>query len=119
METDVKEIKINGVDYVPKGSQKQKEFSGEIRIVVLQRGWVVVGRYSVSGENGYLDGAHVIRKWGTDKGLGQLVSGPIKSGESSYAPTVLDKCYGRVEFLLSTTILMLNCDEDGWKETCK
>ena len=97
-------------------SKKSKE---DIRIVVLQRGWIVVGRYSTKGDMGYLDGAHVIRKWGTDKGLGQLVNGPLKNGESNYAPTVLDKCHGRVEFLLSTTIMMLSCEAEKWAETCK
>ena len=95
---------------------KKKE---DIRIVVLQRGWVVVGRYSEKGERGYLEGASVIRKWGTDKGLGQLVNGPIASGGSSYAPTILDKCNGRVEFLLATTIMMLNCEAEKWSEICK
>ena len=116
MEADVKELTVNGKTYVLKGSES-RDFSGDVRIVVLQRGWVLVGHYSTKGDYGYLDGASVIRKWGTDKGLGQLVDGPVESGP--YAPTVLDKCHGRVEFLLSTTILMLNCDEYGWKKVCK
>lgn len=91
----------------------------DIRIVVLQRGWVIVGRYSEKGERGFLDGAHIIRKWGTDKGLGQLVNGPLAQGQSNYAPTVLDKCNGRVEFLLGTTVLMLNCEAGKWSEICK
>ena len=89
----------------------------DIRIVVLQRGWVVVGRYSGKGDRGYLDGAHVIRKWGTEKGLGQLVSGPVLEGR--FAPTILDKCHGQVEFLLGTTILMLYCEGGKWSEICK
>ena len=83
----------------------------DIRFVVLQRGWVLVGRYSEKGDRGYLDGASVIRKWGTSKGLGELVNGPLTTGQ--YAPTVLDKCNGQVEFLLDTTILMLKVNK-GW-----
>jgi hypothetical protein len=93
--------------------------SEDIRIVVLQRGWIVVGRYSEKDDKGYLDGAHVVRRWGTDKGLGQLVNGPIEKGQSSYAPTVLDKCNGRVEFLLSTTIMTLACEAEKWSDICK
>lgn len=89
----------------------------DIRIVVLQRGWVLVGRYSEQGDRGYLDGGHVIRRWGTDKGLGQLVAGPVTNGKC--APTVLDKCHGRVEFLLGTTILMLNVEAATWSAICK
>lgn len=93
---------------------KNKKY--DYRIVVLQRGWVVVGRYSEKGDRGYLDGASVIRRWGTEKGLGQLVNGPITEGK--YAPTILDKCYGRVEFLLGTTVLILNAEADKWATYC-
>lgn len=94
-----------------------KETKEDIRIVVLQRGWVLVGRYSEKGDRGYLDGASVVRKWGTETGLGQLVGGPVTSGR--YAPTTLDKCNGRVEFLLGTTIMTLKCEEGKWSELCK
>jgi len=89
----------------------------DIRIVVLQRGWVLVGRYSEKGDRGYLDGASVIRKWGTEHGLGQLVGGPVNAGR--YAPTILDNCNGRVEFLLGTTILTLVCKAEKWADICK
>lgn len=94
--------------------KKDKE---DIRIVVLQRGWVLVGRYSEKGDRGYLDGASVIRKWGTEYGIGQLVGGPVTKGR--FAPTVLDKCKGRVEFLLVTTIMSLKCEAGKWTEICK
>lgn len=84
----------------------------DVRIVVLQRGWVLIGNYSEKGDRGYLHNASVIRKWGTTKGLGELVGGPVISG--TYAPTVLDKCHGVVEFLLQTTILTLKADAEKW-----
>lgn len=84
----------------------------DVRIVVLQRGWVLIGNYSEKGDRGYLHNASVIRKWGTTKGLGELVDGPVLSG--AYGPTVLDKCHGIVEFLLGTTILTLKADVDKW-----
>lgn len=91
---------------------KQKK---DVRIIVLQRGWVLIGNYSEKGDRGYLQNAHVIRKWGTTKGLGELVDGPVLSG--TYAPTVLDKCHGVVEFLLGTAVFTLKVDADKWSAT--
>ena len=57
----------------------------EYRILVLQRGWVIVGRYVERGDECCLYDAAVIRRWGTTKGLGELIDGPTPS-------TTLDKC---------------------------
>ena len=44
------ELDINGVAYVRKDSiQKTKEFIGDIKIVVLQRGWIYIGRFERNG----------------------------------------------------------------------
>ena len=83
----------------------------ETRIVVLQRGWVVVGHFTSSGEMCRLDNAAVIRTWGTTHGLGELREGPTKS-------TVLDPC-GTVEFHVLTSILILTCDSAAWKKVLK
>lgn len=56
------------------------------RIVVLQRGWVVVGDWSRKGDDVSLDRAAVIRRWGTKNGLGQLAA----TGATS--DTVLEPC---------------------------
>ena len=45
METNINEVEINGVKYVRKDSVKGQEFTGDIKIVVLQRGWIYVGRF--------------------------------------------------------------------------
>lgn len=59
---------------------------GEIRIVVLDRGFVFVGRVTQTETEMYIDDARCIRKWGTTEGLGQLSQGPL-------VETVLDhKC---------------------------
>lgn len=59
----------------------------QISIVVIHRGWVVVGHdkgYTKDGDL-RLENAAVIRRWGTTKGLGELaLEGPQPS-------TVLDK----------------------------
>lgn len=44
------------------------------RIVVLQRGWVVVGDWVQKGDAVSLDRCAVIRRWGTTNGLGQLAT---------------------------------------------
>lgn len=49
--------------------------SREIRIVVLQRGWVVVGNYRKDGSEVVVSGGGVIRRWGTTKGLGEIATG--------------------------------------------
>ena len=45
MKADLNELEVNGVTYVPKGSENQVEHDGDIKIVILQRGWVMVGRF--------------------------------------------------------------------------
>lgn len=78
-----------------------------MKIVVLQRGWVLVGRYSENGERCALDNASVIRAWGTTRGLGEIAeAGPTSS-------TKLDPC-GHVDFHVLTTVLILNCREEKW-----
>jgi hypothetical protein len=55
-------------------------------IVVLQRGWVLVGDLTREKNDCLLKNASVIRTWGTTNGLGELaLTGPTSS-------TKLDKC---------------------------
>lgn len=57
-----------------------------MKIVVLQRGWVVVGDVSRVGTHIRIENCAVIRRWGTTKGLGELaMSGPTSE-------TILDRC---------------------------
>lgn len=48
----------------------------DIRIVILQRGWVMVGDYKMGSDGVTISNAKSIRRWGTTEGLGQLRSGP-------------------------------------------
>lgn len=82
-----------------------------IRIVVLQRGWVVVGRVShgtsVTAEAELvISSASVIRRWGTTKGLGELVTGPKPE-------TKLDPA-GLVRVHPLSVVLSIDADEKGW-----
>ena len=57
-----------------------------LAIVVLQRGWVVIGHLAIDGDDVTVSNASVIRRWGTTKGLGQIALEGLQSD------TVLDPC---------------------------
>jgi hypothetical protein len=98
---------IDEVKYVR--ADKVNEPCGPIKIVILQRGWVMVGRFERTGSDCKLHNAHVIRVWGTSKGLGELAgNGPIAN------KTVLDKCYGGVEFDYLTVVALVAVEESKW-----
>ena len=102
-------VEVNGKRYVPEGSQKQQNYTGDIRIVVLQRGWIYIGRFSRDGNLCKLHNASCIRVWGTTKGLPELVDGKTSK-------TILDKCEGVVEFDWLTVVLTINVNESKWQE---
>lgn len=104
---DVQSIVIDGKTYVPK--DLVQEFEGDIKIVILQRGWTVIGKFERNGSECKLHNASVIRSWGTTKGLGQLA----KDGKQPN--TKLDKCYGVVEFDYLTVVATIACEENVWK----
>ena len=81
-----------------------------VKIVILQRGWVFVGRFKKTGSDCVLENAHCIRQWGTTKGIGELVSGPTSS-------TKLDNA-GTVRFNELTIVALVDCEESGWKKHC-
>ncbi len=95
-------ITIDGTEYT------RAEAKGDLKIVVLQRGWVMVGRLERDGSECRLHNASVIRMWGTSKGLGEIAS----SGPSSN--TKLDPCGGVVEFDWLTVVAAIACEESQW-----
>ena len=109
METEIDEIVVRGKKYVPADSIKKQEFKGPTKIVILQRGWVMVGKFERKGSDCKLHNASVIRVWGTTKGLGEIAAnGPT-------AKTVLDKTYGVVEFDSLTVVATISVKEEAWK----
>jgi hypothetical protein len=48
----------------------------DVRIVAIPNGFVFVGEYAERKDSVILSSAHCIRRWGTTKGLGELVNGP-------------------------------------------
>ena len=94
-------VTINGKEYVPRNS------SGAIKIVILQRGHVAVGRFDRKGNDCKLTNASIIRRWGTTKGLGEIAEcGPLPD-------TILDKC-GDLEFDYLTVIATMSVVEEKW-----
>lgn len=109
METKINELEVNGKTYVLKGSVQTREYDGDIKIVTLQRGWVMVGIFERDGTDCKLHNANVIRRWGTSKGLGELAQkGPL-------VDTILDPCNGLVEFDYLTVVATISVYEDAWK----
>lgn len=101
----IKSITIEGVEYVPRGSEEPK--NSNIKIVILQRGWAFIGRWTEDGDNCGLDNAYCIRVWGTTKGLGQLAL------EGKQSETQLDKA-GRIDFHRLTIVATINCKDELW-----
>ena len=101
----VDRLTVEGRDYVPADSVQPIE--GDIKIVILQRGWVMIGYFSREGDDCKLQKAAVIRKWGTSAGLPELCNGKLPN-------TVLDKCGGVVEFDYLTVIATIAVKEEVW-----
>lgn len=109
METEIDEVVIKGKKYIPADSVKVREFDGPIKIVILQRGWVMVGRFERNGSDCRLHNASVIRVWGTTRGLGELAAnGPIPN------KTTLDRTHGLVEFDSLTIVATISVSEEKW-----
>mgnify|MGYP001355551318 FL=1 len=109
MDQKITEVEINGVVYIPKDSVQFKQFEGDIKIVVLQRGWVYIGRFERNGNDCKLHNAYNIRSWGTTRGLPELVNGATSS-------TKLDKCEGIVEFDWLTVVHTITVNKSAWKQ---
>jgi hypothetical protein len=94
-------------------SKNEKEKS--LRILILQRGWVMVGYFSEDKKlrECLLEKASVIRRWGTTKGLGEITfDGPTSE-------TVLDPCNGDVKIHPLTIVASISANEENWKEHLK
>ena len=100
----MKKVVIDDTEYAPITTE------GDVKIVILQRGWIMVGRFERKGSDCKLYNASVIRSWGTTKGLGELAEGGPTSS------TKLDPCHGVVEFDYLTVVATISCKEKSWKE---
>lgn len=96
-------ITLNGIEHVQASSKPPSD----IQILVLQRGWVVVGDVSKDGEEFTIRNASVIRQWGTARGLGEIATG----GPTS--KTVLDPCPD-IRCHELTVVLRMDCEASEW-----
>jgi len=103
---DVDTITVNGKTYY--SSRPSEQISGDLKIVVLQRGWVLIGRLMQDGSKCKLNNAQVIRSWGTTQGLGELA---LKGKQPN---TKLDPTNGVVEFDALTMVLSISAKESVW-----
>lgn len=97
-------IRIDNVEYVRADSVSPP--SGPIKIVVLDRGFVYVGHTEIDGDFVKITRAKNIRCWGTTKGLGELVNGPLKD-------TKLDSV-GTVSAPLRALISLIDVEQKAW-----
>ena len=75
-------IVVDGVTYVPAVS------TGEIKICVLERGFVYVGRVSIDSGEITITNARALIQWGTTGHLGELVRGPLENTKLGNAANV-------------------------------
>ena len=99
------------VKVIVEGEEYRKvEKVGEVKIVILQRGWVMVGRFERNGSDCKLHNASVIRSWGTSRGLGEI------AGNGPTSTTKLDPTNGVVEFDYLTGVATLSCEGKKWEK---
>lgn len=96
-------VTINGVEYSPINQSK------DIRIVILQRGWVFVGNFQkVSDSECVLTNAKNYRLQKSGKGFGYVA----KNGPS--LDCKLDPCELPVRFHPLTIVATIDCDGEKW-----
>jgi hypothetical protein len=77
-----------------------------LKIIVLDKGFVFIGRVSGIADRIIIDEAYNIRKWGTSEGIGQLRNGPL-------AETVLDSS-GTITAHKHAVLFFIDCDPTKW-----
>jgi hypothetical protein len=95
-------VEINGVKYVKEST------SGEIKIVVLDNGFVYVGHYREEETGASLRGARNIIRWGTTEHLGELVDGPLENTKLGRA------C--NISFRFEKLNHTIEVNQDAWKK---
>jgi len=104
---EVKEIVAMFGNMVTLPAQARVEHG--VAIVVLDRGFVYVGRVATDGEWVYIDDCRNIRYWGTERGLGELVDGPTPKTKIDYV--------GELKAPLRALISIISTKGDNWKKS--
>jgi len=85
---------------------------GAIEIVVLDRGWVVVGQVSIRGSEVIIEKGYVVRRWGTTNGLGEIAQGgPTQATKLESAPLI--------KTTLSAVVCRFGCEQSKWEKLCQ
>lgn len=78
-DSQIEALTINGVEYI-RADSVQPVPMGPVRIVVADKGFVFVGNVEEHGDGSVtITNAQNIRRWGTSRGLGELINGPTQS----------------------------------------
>ncbi len=84
---------------------------GPIQIVVLERGFIYVGRVAETADGVDIHNARPLRRWGTSTGLGELTTGPR-------ANTKLDAACLVVKARWAQVIHQIGVSQDEWSKHC-
>lgn len=103
--SELKIMSINDIDYIRADSVNVRPTKKQI--VVLQRGWVVIGDVEKTEAEINISNCSVIRVWGTSKGLGEIADG----GKTS--ETILDPSPDIIVHPLSV-VLFMNVNQSNW-----
>ena len=80
----------------------------KVKILVLDRSWVLVGEVWESGCEIMLKNGSVVRYWGTEKGLGELANlGPREK-------TKLDPFNHDVKINKAHIFFSIDCNDEKW-----
>jgi hypothetical protein len=79
----------------------------KVQIVIAPRGWVFIGYTHETDKHLVIERANVIRAWGTTKGIGELINGPLKD-------TKLDAC-GTTRIPLGAVLAQIDAEENKWQ----
>ena len=79
----------------------------QVQIAVLDRGFIYVGETAIVGGFVVITAAQNVRRWGTDRGLGQLAA------EGPRPDTKLDPA-GTVRAPLSALVHLIDCNPAKW-----
>ena len=104
--TTPESIMIDDVKYV-REDQTTADLKGDVKIIVADRGFVYVGHCEETIDFVKLTGAKNIRSWGTTKGLGELVNGPLGA-------TKLDSV-GSIRIPNRAVISIIDVNQSKWK----
>jgi len=98
----MKTIVVDGVKYIPACE------CGPIKIVVIQRGFIYVGRLEETEDGITIRGARSLIRWGSSQHLGELVNGPLENTKLGASCTVLVRD--------PQIVHMIEVDQDGWQQ---